>query len=119
MAHLRIGLLCQRKFPIEFDTSLTQAGLAFPIVVYTHLLEDNSRKIMDISECEVTSSGQRRYHTLYRYHTISNQFINGFYQIEGYFTKVDCMSDSLRKKLIQYGIPQEVLRRFLQKEGSA
>ena len=50
-AHMRIALLCQKRFPIDFKTSLMQAGQAFPIVVYTHKLENNERKIMDISEC--------------------------------------------------------------------
>ena len=44
-----------------------QAGQAFPLVVYAHKLEDNSRKIMDISECVITPSGEREYHTLSYY----------------------------------------------------
>ena len=48
-----LALLCQKRFPINFQTSLMQAGQAFPIVVYTHKLEDNSRKIMDISDIVV------------------------------------------------------------------
>ena len=43
-AHMRIALLCQKRFPINFQTSLMQAGQAFPIVVYAHKLENNSRK---------------------------------------------------------------------------
>ena len=52
-AHMRLALLCQKRFPINFATSLMQAGQAFPLVVYAHKLEDNSRKIMDISECVI------------------------------------------------------------------
>ena len=66
-AHMRLGLLCQKRFPINFATSLMQAGQAFPLVVYAHKLEDNSRKIMDISECVITPSGEREYHTLFRF----------------------------------------------------
>ena len=33
-AHMRLGLLCQKRFPINFATSLMQAGQAFPLVVY-------------------------------------------------------------------------------------
>ena len=56
-AHMRIALLCQKRFPIDFKTSLMQAGQAFPIVVYSHKLENNERKIMDISECEILPNG--------------------------------------------------------------
>lgn len=41
-AHTRLALLCQKRFPIDFDTSLMQAAQAFPVVVYAHKLEDNS-----------------------------------------------------------------------------
>lgn len=111
-AHTRIGLLCQKKFPIEFNTSLTQAAMAFPIVVYTHRLENNARKIMDISECEILPNGQRKYHTLYRYNIKKNTLVNNKYQVEGNFSKISTMSECLRNKLIQYGIPQNVLKRF-------
>ena len=33
-AHMRLALLCQKKFPIEFRLSLMQAAQAFPVVVY-------------------------------------------------------------------------------------
>ena len=30
-AHMRLALLCQKRFPINFSTSLMQAGQAFPL----------------------------------------------------------------------------------------
>lgn len=66
-AHMRLALLCQKRFPINFQTSLMQAGQAFPIVVYAHKLEDNSRKIMDISECVILqqqNSGDKEQHEI-------------------------------------------------------
>ena len=71
-AHMRIALLCQKRFPIDFKTSLMQAGQAFPIVVYTHKLENNERKIMDITECEILPNGERAYHTLFRFNITKN-----------------------------------------------
>lgn len=111
-AHTRIALLCQRRFPIDFSTSLTQAGMAFPVIAYTHRLEDNSRRVMDISECEVLPDGRRTYHTLYRYDIVSNTVQNGTYTINGHFSKVGVPSESLQRKLRQYGIPQDELARF-------
>ena len=116
-AHMRIALLCQKRFPIDFNTSLTQAGQAFPLVVYTHKLENNARKIMDISECVITPSGEREYRSLYAYNITKNDVIDGEYQIDGVFGKTNIMSDNLRRRLIQYGVPQNELNRYM-KEGS-
>ena len=116
-AHMRIALLCQKRFPIDFNTSLVQAGQAFPLVVYTHKLENNARKIMDISECVITPSGEREYRSLYSYHITKNDMVDGEYRVDGVFGKPNIMSDNLRRRLIQYGVPQGELNFFLQ-EGS-
>ncbi|MFT9055509.1 MAG: ATPase, T2SS/T4P/T4SS family, partial [Ethanoligenens sp.] len=111
-AHMRIALLCQKRFPIDFNTSLAQAGQAFPIVVFTHQLENNTRKIMDISECEILPTGERRYSTLYRFNILRNASEGSQMVIEGRFEKPNSMSESLIRKLIQYGVPQNELLHF-------
>ena len=112
-AHMRLALLCQKRFPINFQTSLMQAGQAFPIVVYAHKLEDNSRKIMDISECVILPNGEREYHTLFRYKITKNELVNGKYKIEGHFEQPEYMSDHLKGKLLQFGVPEDLLEKFL------
>jgi len=114
-AHMRIALLCQKRFPIDFKTSLMQAGQAFPIVVYTHKLENNERKIMDITECEILPNGERAYHTLFRFNITKNVIEKGKNITEGHFEQPEIMSDSLKKKLMQFGVPQDVLSKFLEK----
>lgn len=114
-AHMRIALLCQKRFPIDFKTSLMQAGQAFPIVVYSHKLENNERKIMDISECEILPNGDRVYHTLFRFNITKNEIVNGKFVTEGYFEQPEIMSDNLKRKLLQFGVPQEELNKFLKK----
>ena len=113
-AHMRIALLCQKRFPINFQTSLMQAGQAFPIVVYSHKLENNSRKCMDISECIINAAGEREYNCLYNYEITKNTIENDQFVIEGHFRKPNLMSDSLRRRLIQYGVPQNKLNRFFE-----
>ena len=115
-SHMRLALLCQKRFPIDFQISLMQAGQAFPLVVYAHKLEDNSRKIMDISECEILPDGSRKYNTLYRYTIDRNVHCGGQCMIQGHFEKVNSMSDSMRRKLMQFGVPQEELQRYLEPE---
>ena len=115
-AHMRLALLCQKRFPINFQTSLMQAGQAFPLVVYAHKLENNSRKIMDISECVITPSGEREYHTLFRFKITKNEVKRGKYKIEGVFEQPEIMSDHLKSKLVQFGVPQDELEKYLTKE---
>jgi len=114
-AHMRIALLCQKRFPIDFKTSLMQAGQAFPIVVYTHKLENNERKIMDISECEILPNGDRKYHTLFRYHITRNEIVKGKFVTEGYFEQPEIISKSMQRKLLQFGVPQNELAKFIEK----
>lgn len=114
-AHMRIALLCQKRFPIDFGTSLMQAGQAFPLVVYSHKLENNERKIMDISECEILPDGERKYHTLFRYHITRNEYVKGKFVTEGYFEQPEIMSEAMQRKLLQFGVPQNELAKFLEK----
>ena len=94
-----------------------QAAQAFPVVVYAHKLEDNSRKVMDISECLVDQQGNREYRTLFRYVITHNEIVNGKYQIEGHFEQTNVMSDNLKSKLIHFGVPQDLLQHFLEKNA--
>lgn len=112
VAHTRLALLCQKRFPIEFQTSVKQACLAFPLVIYTHLLENNERKIMDISECEVLPTGECKYNTLYRYNITSNTIKDGEHIIEGHFERVNPISKVLAAKLLQFGAPMQEIEKY-------
>ena len=116
-AHTRLALLCQKKFPIKFETSLAQAAQAFPLIVFAHKLENNKRKIMDISECVVSGEGKRTYRTLFRYSITENRIVKGKYEITGHFEQPEAISDGLKKRLLQYGAPAEKLRKFETKEA--
>ena len=116
-AHQRIAFLSQRRFQIYMKISMQQAALAFPIVVFAHKLEDNSRKVMDITECIVGEDGELEYRTLYRYHIQDNVYIDGRFYIDGKFVKENIPSESLVAKLMRGGIPQEVLERFMKQCG--
>ena len=118
-AHTRIGLLCQKRFSIDFNTSLIQAAQAFPIVVYCHKLENNDRKIMDMTECEILPSGARQYHTLFSYHITKNEVIGGRTVTQGEFVRGEGISPSLQRRLLQGGVPRAELERFCVKEVAA
>ena len=116
-AHGRISLLCQRRFQLGMEVSLSQSRQAFPLVVFAHKCEDNSRKVMDISECAVNAEGKAEYRCLYRYEITKNECDeNGKHRIEGHFIKVNPPSEHLCMLLTRSGVPQEILNRF--REGS-
>ena len=118
-AHTRISLLCQKRFSIDFNTSLIQAAQAFPIVVYCHKLENNDRKIMDMTECEILPNGERQYHTLFSYHITKNEVIGGRTVTQGEFVRGEGISPSLQRRLLQGGVPRAELERFCSREVAA
>ena len=111
-AHGRISLLCQRRFQLGMAVSLSQSRQAFPVVVFAHKCEDNSRKVMDITECEVTPDGKPCYRCLYRYKIGENICENGKFHITGEFEKVNSPSEYLRTLLTRSGVPLELLNQF-------
>ena len=111
-AHQRIAFLSQRRFPIDMRISLAQAATAFPVVVFAHKLEDNSRKVMDITECIVNDFGKLEYRTLYKYRIKRNVVRDGLFHIEGEFVKENEPSQNLCEKLIRGGVPSETLDKF-------
>ena len=117
-AHGRISLLCQRRFQLGMEVSLSQARQAFPLVVFAHKCEDNSRKVMDISECAVSPEGKPEYRCLYRYNITKNEHVDGKFVMEGHFEKVNKPSAHLQMLLTRSGVPQEVLNQFIEKGGS-
>lgn len=72
---------------------------------------------MDISECVITPSGEREYHTLFRFRITKNELKRGKYKIDGYFEQPEIMSEHLKAKLLQFGVPQKTLEQFLVKDG--
>ena len=73
---------------------------------------------MDISECIINAAGEREYNCLYNYEITKNTIEDEQFIIEGHFCKPNMMSDSLRRRLIQYGVPQNKLGRFLKGDAS-
>ena len=56
---------------------------------------------------------QWRYNTLFRYVITENHMENGKFVIEGHHTQVNEISVSLRKRLLENGMPNEELQALL------
>ena len=100
------------------DTLMDLVTEAFPIVVFAKQLEDKSRKIMEIMECEILPTGERRYNTLYHFKIEENRLEDGKYRIKGRHEAVNPISESLQKRFIDNGMPQEVLTQLVGKKSA-
>jgi pilus assembly protein CpaF len=111
--HYRMVTLCKMKYNMDDDTLYSLVTEAFPIVFFTKKNEDKKRRIMEIKECEILAKGKREMRTLYRFRTENTTTINNKTKIDGYFEKVNDISDSLKRRLLENGMPIKELNRFL------
>lgn len=111
-AHMRLATLCQKRFPMDLSISLMQAAKAFPVICFEQKLDDGSRKITNITECEVDNMGHRVYHTLFRYVVDRNEIVDGKLVVKGHYETVERMSDSLCERMQIFGIPDSLLEQL-------
>mgnify|MGYP000585158419 CR=1 FL=1 len=112
----RMVSLCKRAVDMSDETLLSYVTEAYPIVVFCKQLENKQRRMMEIMECEILPNGDRRYNTLFRYVITENHMENGKFVIEGHHTQVNEISVSLRKRLLENGMPNEELQALLKPE---
>ena len=87
---------------------------AYPIVVFTKQLEDGSRKIMQIIEGEDYRDGQLIYRPLYQYDVSDNRTDeHGKITVIGKHRRLGGISDTLKKRMLDNGIPAGKLAPFL------
>lgn len=109
----RMVSLCKRAVDMSDETLLSYVTEAYPIVVFCKQLENKQRRMMEIMECEILPNGDRRYNTLFRYVITENHMEDGKFVIEGHHTQVSEISGSLRKRLLENGMPNEELQALL------
>ena len=109
----RMVSLCKRAVDMSDETLLSYVTEAYPIVVFCKQLENKQRRMMEIMECEILPNGDRRCNTLFRYVITENHMEDEKFVIEGHHTQVNEISVSLRKRLLENGMPNEELQAFL------
>jgi len=112
----RMVSLCKRAVDTPDDTLMGYVTEAYPIVVYCRQLENKQRRITNISECEILPDGSRRLHKLYEYHITDNHLEDNRFIIEGEHRKCEEISESLRHRFIENGMPLGELAQFIQGE---
>ena len=112
----RMVSLCKRAVDMSDETLLSYVTEAYPIVVFCKQLENKQRRMMEIMECEIQPNGDRRYNTLFRYVITENHMENDIFIIEGHHAQINEISASLRKRLLENGMPNEELQALLKPE---
>jgi pilus assembly protein CpaF len=107
--YARMVTLCKQKYDMNDTTLQSLVAEAFPIVVFAKKLEDNSRKIMEITECEILSDGNRKMRTLFRFNVNENKRDGDTTKVLGAFERAEDISDKLKKRLLENGMPRNVL----------
>lgn len=97
---------------MDDDTLMDLVTEAFPIVVYSKQLENKKRKLMEIMECEILPDGTRKFNSLFRYVITDNRMEDGKFTIEGSHQKLIDISESMKKRFLENGMPKEVLEQL-------
>lgn len=108
----RMCTLCKRKYDISDETLMSLVTEAFPIIVFTKQLENKKRKMMEIMECEILPTNERRFRTLFSYKITENRMDGDKFIITGEHIKVNDISQSLAKRFLENGMPQEILNKI-------
>lgn len=116
--YYRMVTLCKQKYDMSDQTLYNLVTEAFPIVMFAKKLEDNSRKVMEITECEILPDGSRNIRTLFHYAVASNTIENGKIRITGSYEKVQNISPSLQKRLLENGMPLHLLEQMMGGESA-
>ncbi|MNW08523.1 hypothetical protein D3C71_2053140 [compost metagenome] len=82
-------------------------------MLFVKKLEDNTRRIMEITECCIRPNGTRDIITLYRYAVHATREVAGKIVIEGTYEKVGDISPGLQKRLLENGLPVSILQALL------
>lgn len=108
----RMCTLCKRKYDIKDETLMALVTEAFPIIVFTKQLENKKRKVMEIMECEILPDGGLNFRTLFHYHIKENRMEGSRFIINGDHEKVNGVSESLKRRLLENGMSKETLARI-------
>lgn len=113
----RMVSLCKRAVDMSDETLMGYVTEAYPIIVFCKQLENKQRRMMEIMECEILPDGTRNYRTLFQYVITENRMDEkGRFIIEGYHEQKNSISESLSKRLLENGMPIEIINTMKRRE---
>lgn len=108
----RMVSLCKRAVDMSDETLMGFVTEAYPIVAFCKQLENKDRRLMEIMECEILPDGTRNFRPLFQYQITENRIENGKFIITGAHRQVSPISDSLARRLMENGMPQDLLKKL-------
>ena len=105
----RMVSLCKRAIDMSDETLMSFVTEAYPIVAFCKQLENKDRRLMEIMECEILTDGTRNFRPLFQYQIRENHIENGKFIVTGEHRQVNPISASLARRLMENGMPQELL----------
>ncbi len=109
----RMVSLCKGAVDMSDETLMGFVTEAYPIIAFCKQLENKERRLMEIMECEILADGTRRYRPLFQYQITENRVEDGKFVIVGHHRQINPISDSLARRLMENGMPQETLAGLL------
>lgn len=109
----RMVSLCKRAIDMSDETLMGFVTEAYPIVAFCKQLENKDRRLMEIMECEILPDGTRNFRPLFQYQITENRIEGGRFIITGEHRQVNPISESLARRLMENGMPQEMLKQLL------
>ena len=117
--YYRMVTLCKQRYDMDERTLYNLVTEAFPIVVFCKRLEDNSRHIMEVTECIIEPDGRRVFRTLFKFNVTENKVVEGKINILGHYQKVHDISEAMAKRLLENGMPRQLLNKIMGIRGDA
>ena len=105
-----------RISPMDFTLGVFRRLTTGPKSIRDDINETTQRKKPGFFRREILPNGDRRYNTLFRYVITENHMENDKFIIEGHHAQVNEISVSLRKRLLENGMPNEELQALLKPE---
>lgn len=113
----RMVSLCKRAVDMSDETLMGYVTEAYPIIVFCKQLENKQRRMMEIMECEILPDGSRNYRVLFSFVITENRLDeNGRFIVEGTHKRQNAISDSLAKRLLENGMPIQMIHRMKRME---
>ena len=113
--YTRLATLCLQKYAnVPFPIIIRLVCEAFPIAIFMKQLEDGKRHLMEIAECSYKSGDQYDIRPLWTYE-VRDQYRDKSDKvvIDGGFVKRYDISIGLRQRLLENGMPQNLLNRYM------
>ena len=110
----RMMTLAKRKYNMADEILMQIMVEAYPIVVFTKQLEDGSRRTMQIIEGEDYKDGELIFHPLYQFDVTDNiTDTSGNITVVGSHKKLGGISDNLKRRMLDNGVPAGKIKPFL------